>query len=309
MDSKDIDMDNLDTWLRVFAEWVYRSPSVKVVYAALHRTRSVTPPTPYIGLVYQAEGAYEYMCYAGKRVCFPQGYFGLGNSHHGAYSSEPIGNVGLWAVTLDVGDAPEFQELVCTSQLLIAPVHQPEKLVSCFETAVASVHDRSSCRMLRVKASILELLATAIQEVEFLRGVGRSSLVVEMAEQYMQRHYRDSHLDLSGIAHAAHISERQLDRLFQQERKLSPMTVLRSIRLRQACMLLEATAMRIGDVAREVGFEDPLHFSRVFKNALGESPKVYRARTQRFAAFENTTAQTRSSPKEADLKSRHGGSA
>lgn len=55
-------------------------------------------------------------------------------------------------------------------------------------------------------------------------------------------------------------------------------TLVRRARISGAKNLLAMSHLRIGDVARAVGFEDPLYFSRCFKDETGLSPKLWRER-------------------------------
>ena len=44
----------------------------------------------------------------------------------------------------------------------------------------------------------------------------------------------------------------------------------------EAARLLRFTDLSVGEVARQVGYEDPLYFSRAFKRRHDESPQAYR---------------------------------
>ena len=41
--------------------------------------------------------------------------------------------------------------------------------------------------------------------------------------------------------------------------------------------MLEASNMSVADVAYSLGFENPIHFSRIFKEHFGTSPSVIAA--------------------------------
>jgi AraC family transcriptional regulator of arabinose operon len=54
------------------------------------------------------------------------------------------------------------------------------------------------------------------------------------------------------------------------------MVHLHKVRLQHAAAMLQYTVKRIESIARSAGFSDPYHFSRVFKNEFGISPREYR---------------------------------
>lgn len=44
----------------------------------------------------------------------------------------------------------------------------------------------------------------------------------------------------------------------------------------KASELLKLTTLSVGDIGSAVGYDNPLHFSRAFKHALGMSPRAWR---------------------------------
>ena len=59
---------------------------------------------------------------------------------------------------------------------------------------------------------------------------------------------------------------------------ISPVQYLTKYRMSQACILLKKTDMAVKAVAFSVGYEDPLYFSRRFRETEGCSPKEYAER-------------------------------
>lgn len=57
----------------------------------------------------------------------------------------------------------------------------------------------------------------------------------------------------------------------------TPIELIRSIRLKRAAQLLEKSGMSIAEIAYEVGFNNPKHFSRFFKDEFGVLPSQYMA--------------------------------
>lgn len=64
---------------------------------------------------------------------------------------------------------------------------------------------------------------------------------------------------------------------FKKAVGMSPLQYLIDLRLRESLTLLRTPGMTLANVASQVGFRDPFHFSRAFKQKMGESPSQYRA--------------------------------
>ena len=57
----------------------------------------------------------------------------------------------------------------------------------------------------------------------------------------------------------------------------SPYKFLLNIRMTEAKYLLTETSIQIADIAKNVGYDDPYYFSRIFKKYTGQSPSAYRS--------------------------------
>ena len=83
----------------------------------------------------------------------------------------------------------------------------------------------------------------------------------------------NSDFDVTLLAEAAFLSERQLRRKLKELTRLSPLDFIRQIRLFQAKELLEKKAFNsISEISAAVGFNNPNYFSRVYKKMFGISP-------------------------------------
>lgn len=78
------------------------------------------------------------------------------------------------------------------------------------------------------------------------------------------------------MAEQAGLSPSRFAHLFKDETSLSPGMWLQKVRLNRAQELLISTSLRIGEVAARCGYQDPLHFSHVFKKVFQTSPSEYR---------------------------------
>ena len=57
-------------------------------------------------------------------------------------------------------------------------------------------------------------------------------------------------------------------------------TLIREIKIREATQLLKNSEMNISEIAYNLGFSDPLYFSKYFKKEIGVSPQQYRKENQ-----------------------------
>ncbi len=83
---------------------------------------------------------------------------------------------------------------------------------------------------------------------------------------------------LADLAEAVHISPAYLCRIFQTYHTESPVKAITRRKMEQAAKLLFEGAPLIKSVAREVGYEDPYHFSRCFKAHFGLPPTQFSRR-------------------------------
>ncbi|WP_328862590.1 GlxA family transcriptional regulator [Streptomyces sp. NBC_00306] len=91
---------------------------------------------------------------------------------------------------------------------------------------------------------------------------------------------------LDALARGAGVSARHLTRLFRSEIGMTPGQYLESVRLEAAQALLEAGSDPVEEVAGRSGFGSAETMRRTFRNTLGVSPTVYRARFRTTAVAE-----------------------
>ena len=63
---------------------------------------------------------------------------------------------------------------------------------------------------------------------------------------------------------------------FKSVMKMSPMQYIISLRISTAKGLLEKSTKNIAEISNEIGYDNPLYFSRLFKKCTGLTPTEYR---------------------------------
>lgn len=98
---------------------------------------------------------------------------------------------------------------------------------------------------------------------------------VEEALRFLESHYGQE-VSIQSIADKLGLDRSYLHRIFKTATGSSPQEYLLDLRIRKACDLLRGTRLPVTVIARSVGYEDTLYFSRLFKKKKGISPTRYR---------------------------------
>jgi AraC family transcriptional regulator of arabinose operon len=83
-------------------------------------------------------------------------------------------------------------------------------------------------------------------------------------------------LGVAMLARVATLSPSRLTHLFTATLGMPPQQYVERERLTRAAHLLASTDRAVGEIARDVGWDDPLYFSRRFSGLHGLSPTAYR---------------------------------
>jgi AraC-like DNA-binding protein len=124
---------------------------------------------------------------------------------------------------------------------------------------------------------ITDLMAIVTNDLTVPTRISRSDAMLRKAKRFIDRNFGNEKMDVGFVASAIGISPRYLARLFAYEDS-SVRRYLLQRRLARAQTILTNgdTRIRISDIAWECGFVNAAHFSRIFKNHCGASPKDFR---------------------------------
>lgn len=98
---------------------------------------------------------------------------------------------------------------------------------------------------------------------------------IQQCMDYIRHHYHEP-LERETLARKASLSTSYFSVLFKKHTGYSPTQYITKIRLDKAKQLLRQKQLPISDVARAVGFQDPLYFAKVFSHEIGVPPRTYR---------------------------------
>ena len=95
----------------------------------------------------------------------------------------------------------------------------------------------------------------------------------KIAVEYLENHMFDHNLHIDILPSLCGISPAYFRRIFASVYSTNPQKYIEDKRLSYAKALLENEANdTIGEIARMVGYDDPLYFGKVFKKKYGVSP-------------------------------------
>ncbi len=84
-------------------------------------------------------------------------------------------------------------------------------------------------------------------------------------------------ISLEDLAEVAGLSVSHYCAMFRQKTMQTPMQLYTSMKIQRACQLLQNRNQTIKAIAYSLGFFDQYHFSKVFKQIMGVSPKEFRS--------------------------------
>ncbi|RNB76734.1 helix-turn-helix domain-containing protein [Brevibacillus panacihumi] len=132
----------------------------------------------------------------------------------------------------------------------------------------------------RVIQEMLLYIFALMDAVQSKENPGRAD-VVELAIRYMEGKYTDPDLRLEEVARHVDRSPAYFSTLVSTSLGVSFRQLLNNMRLKEAQQLITETSLPIREIAVRSGFSNANYFSKVFKEKLGITPRVYRNRKKR----------------------------
>lgn len=114
-----------------------------------------------------------------------------------------------------------------------------------------------------------------IRQYRDAQGLDGRELVSERAIHYMEENI-ERHLTLHEMAGHVGCSVSRFSARFKAETGHSPLAYFNRLKVRQACLMLDTTNMKVNQICHKIGISDTFYFSRLFRRLMGMSPKAYR---------------------------------
>lgn len=158
----------------------------------------------------------------------------------------------------------------------------PESLRGEFDRLFASIeqtHNSGRRFAEELAMNLLErLLLRAVEEDPRSHQQIRDPRIIE-ACQYVTSNLAGE-LKIEAVAKHVCLSPSRLAHLFREQMGVNLLRWREDQRVIRAKLLLQTTQEPIASIGREVGYDDQLYFSRVFRKRVGVSPSDFRRRSQ-----------------------------
>lgn len=154
-------------------------------------------------------------------------------------------------------------------------VSKPFRIRNIFENLITTGNtdscNRDALCALLLRQLILYADDTAMEAEAAFSPAWQSYL---RCRQYMERNYLKI-TTIKEVAQKCFVDQAYLSRLFKRFAEESPQQLLTRLKMGKAADLLSNRDLLIKQVAEEIGYSDPYHFSRVFKRVYGIPPETF----------------------------------
>jgi AraC-like DNA-binding protein len=153
-----------------------------------------------------------------------------------------------------------------------------QTLTGCFRQIVG-LAGMSRGRSLRQLAILHLFLSLLIEQNPDLppdeNQYERRAWYVRQARDYLEMNYARK-IQIADLSRQIGLDRSYFGAIFRRETGQSPQQYLLRLRIAKACRLMAFSSLPIAGIAHSVGYEDPLLFSRMFRQVMGCSPTRYR---------------------------------
>lgn len=209
---------------------------------------------------------------AGDVILLPAGH----THHYRADDSDPWT---IYWVHFDGQQAHQLiRELAFDPERIVASIGQQPLLASDFNRLLGlrqsgyryGVFDYAAA----LTRQILYFLALQIRTSNIRQ---RHNFNLEQLKSLMLDHL-DGELDLDTLAASTNLSRHHFAAKYKKLAGISPIRHFIHLKMERACYLLDVSNAPVKTVSAQLGYSDPLYFSRIFKKVIGLSPSEYRTR-------------------------------
>jgi len=121
----------------------------------------------------------------------------------------------------------------------------------------------------------IDALIRSISSAHTLKSGRLRDFYIHEALTFIEQNFQND-ISVEDIADTCGLNRSYFGKIFKEALGKTTQEFLLNYRMTKATELLKLTRLSIGDISKAVGYGNPLHFSRAFKNVYGISPREWR---------------------------------
>lgn len=132
--------------------------------------------------------------------------------------------------------------------------------------------------LISTKEKLLETAVKLIYEILPIAsssGEENATKIIQIAKHYIEDNY-NKNIKLEDVAEQVYLTPSYFGIFFKKEFGETFSYYIINLRINKAKELLKDLKYNVSEIANEVGYQDPRHFSKLFKEHVGVTPKEYR---------------------------------
>ena len=127
----------------------------------------------------------------------------------------------------------------------------------------AIVLERQQRQLDKISAELCQVKATQTQDEKFINNL----------QEFINKHLSDPELSIEMLSGELGLSRAQLFRKVKAKLGVSPVDLIRQIRMQKAQQMFRRTDLSVSEVAYSVGFSSSSYFSKCYKDYFGVAPR------------------------------------
>jgi AraC-like DNA-binding protein len=256
------------------------SRRIKVVCGGCEQTQSGfkidRKDFPYFSLEFVAKGRGVAVLAGQKFELIPGTVFSYGGQISQVITADPQHAMTKYFIDFVGSDARQMLRKYAAPAGTAVQVSRPDEMIRIFDDLISQGLSDSPYKS-AICSTLLEYLFYKIAQTKVTDQTKPSQSLVTY--QACRQRIRDHFVTLNSLGQIAELCSidcAYLCRLFKRFDTQSPYHYLMYLKMTSAAGRLQEPDVLVKEIAFELGFEDPFHFSRVFKKTFGISPQSFK---------------------------------